>query len=79
VLKTMHMLRLVSRASKAKDLLERLDTMASWWMQVPPAEQCRRQMMSQRGEMTPPEQHASIERIYAAHCAATQQFRALTS
>jgi hypothetical protein len=69
----------VSRTSKAKDLLERLDTVATWWMQVPPAEQRRRETMSRRGEMTPPEQHAAIERIYAAHCAAAQQFLAPTS
>jgi hypothetical protein len=79
MLKTTYMLRPVSRTSKAKDLLERLDTVATWWMQVPPAEQWRRKTMSQRGEMTPPEQHASIERIYATHHAATQQFRAPTS
>jgi hypothetical protein len=79
MLKTTHMLRPVSRTSKAKDLLERLDTVASWWMQVPPAEQWRRQTMSQRGEMTPPEHHASIERIYTAHRAAAQQLRAPTS
>jgi hypothetical protein len=29
--------------------------------------------------MTPPEQHAAIERIYAAHRAAAQQFPAPTS
>jgi hypothetical protein len=62
----------VSRTLKAKDLLERLDTVATWWMQVSPAEQWRRETMSRREEMTPPEQHASIERIYAAHCAAAQ-------
>jgi hypothetical protein len=48
-------------------------------MQVPPAEQWRRQTMSQRGEMTPPEHHASIERIYVAHRATAQQLRAPTS
>ena len=79
MLKTTNLLRPVSRTSKAKDLLERLDTVATWWMQVPPAEQRRRQTMSQRGEMTPPEQHASIESIYAAHRAAAQQYRAPTS
>jgi hypothetical protein len=79
MLKTTNMLRPVSRTSKAKDLLERLDTVATWWMQVPPAEQRRRETMSRRGEMTPPEQHGSIERIYAAHRAAAQQFRAPTS
>jgi hypothetical protein len=61
MLKTTNMLRPVSRTSKAKDLLDRLDT------------------VSRRGEMTPPEQHASIERIYAAHRAAAQQFQAPTS
>jgi hypothetical protein len=79
MLKTTNMLRPVSRKSKAKDLLERLDTVATWWMQVPPAEQWRRETMSQRGEMTPPEQHTAIERIYAAHRAAAQQFQAPTS
>jgi hypothetical protein len=79
MLRTTYILRPVSRTSKAKDLLERLDTVAMWWMLVPPAEQWRRQTMSQRGEMTPPEQHASIESIYAAHRAAAQQFRAPTS
>jgi hypothetical protein len=79
MLKTTNMLRPVSRMSKAKDLLERLDTVATWWMQVPPAEQRRRETMSRRGEMTPPKQHASIERIYATHRAAAQQFRAPTS
>ena len=79
MLKTTNLLRLVSRTSKAKDLLERLDIVATWWMQVPLAEQRRRETMSRRGEMTPPEQHASIESIYAAHRAATQQFRAPTS
>jgi hypothetical protein len=79
MLKTTNMLRPVSRTSKAKDLLERLDTMANWWMQVPPAEQRRRETMSRREEMTPPEQHASIERIYAAHRATAQQFWAPTS
>jgi hypothetical protein len=34
--------------------------------------------MSQRGEMTPPEQHAAIERIYAVHRAAAQQLWAPT-
>jgi hypothetical protein len=63
----------MSWMSKAKDLLERLDTVASWWMQVPLAEQWRPQMMSQRGEMTLLEHHASIERIYAAHRIAAQQ------
>jgi hypothetical protein len=79
MLKTTNMLRPVSRKSKAKDLLERLDTVATWWMQVLPAEQWRRETMSQRGEMTPPEQHTAIERIYAAHRAAAQQFQAPTS
>jgi hypothetical protein len=79
MLRTTYMLQPVSQTSKAKDLLERLDTVATWWMQVPPAEQWRRQTMSQRGEMTPPEQHASIERIYAVHRAVAQQFWAPTS
>jgi hypothetical protein len=79
MLKTMHMLRLVNRTSKAKDLLERLDMLASWWMQVPLAEQWRRRTMLQRGELTMPEHHASIKRIYKAHRAAAQQLRAPTS
>jgi hypothetical protein len=79
MLKTTNMMRPVNRTSKAKDLLERLDMAATWWMQVPPAEQWRRETMSWRGEMTPLEQHASIEHIYAAHHAAAQQFRAPTS
>jgi hypothetical protein len=79
MLRTTYMLRPVSQTSKAKDLLERLDTVATLWMLVLPAEQWRRQTMSQRGEMTPPEQHASIESIYVAHRAAAQQFRAPTS
>jgi hypothetical protein len=79
MLKTTNMVRPVSRTSKAKDLLERLDTVATWWMQVPPAEQRRRETMSRRGEMTPPEQHTSIEHIYAAHRAAAQQVGAPTS
>jgi hypothetical protein len=79
MLKTTNMLWPMSRTLKAKDLLERLDTVATWWMQVPPAEQWRRETISRRREMTPPEQHASIERIYAAHRAAAQQFRAPTS
>jgi hypothetical protein len=78
MLKTTHMLRPMSRTSKAKDILERLDTVASWWMQVPPAEQWRRQTMSRRGELTLPEHHVSIERIYATHHAAAQQFWAPT-
>jgi hypothetical protein len=79
MLKTTNMLRQVSRTSKAKDLLERLDTVTTWWMQVPPAEHWRRETMSRRGEMTPPKQHAAMERIYAAHRVAAQQFRAPTS
>jgi hypothetical protein len=70
MLKTTNMLRPVSRTSKAKDLLERLDTVATWWMQVLPAEQWRRKTMLRKGEMTLPKQHASIECIYAAHHAA---------
>ena len=34
-----NMLRPISRMSKAKDLLEGLDTMASWWAKIPPYEQ----------------------------------------
>jgi hypothetical protein len=67
MLKTTNMLRPVSRTSKVKDLLERLDTVASWWMKVPLVEQRRRQTMSQKGELTPPDQHASIERIVPLH------------
>jgi hypothetical protein len=31
-----NMLRPISRTSKAKDLLEGLDMMASWWIEIPP-------------------------------------------
>jgi hypothetical protein len=79
MLKTTHILQPVSRMSKAKDFLERLDMVASWWMQVPPAEQWRHQTMSWRGELTPPKHHASIEHIYAAHRITAQQLQALTS
>ena len=39
MLKTTNMLWPVNRTLNAKDLLERLDTVATWWMQVPPVEQ----------------------------------------
>jgi hypothetical protein len=41
ILLSSNMLRPLSRKSKAKDILENLDIVATWWSQVPPYEQCR--------------------------------------
>jgi hypothetical protein len=62
-----NMLRPISRTSKAKDLLEGLDTMASWWAEIPPYEQRRRLTMSMRGRETTFDQQHSVEMLYAAH------------
>jgi hypothetical protein len=55
----------VSRKSKAQDVLENLDTGATWWNQVPPYEQHRQEVMSKRGQQTRMDEHGSVERLYA--------------
>jgi hypothetical protein len=62
-----NMVRPINRTSKAKDLLEGLDTMASWWTEIPPYEQRRRLTMSMRGRKTAFDQQQSLEMLYAAH------------
>jgi hypothetical protein len=67
MLKVANMLRPISCTSKAKDLLEGLDTMASWWTNIPPYEQRRRLTMSMRGKEMVVNQQCSVERLYAVH------------
>jgi hypothetical protein len=60
-----NILRPMSRKSKAKDILENLDTVATWWSKVPPYQQRMREVMSKRGQQTPLQDHGAVERLYA--------------
>jgi hypothetical protein len=62
---SLNMLHPLSRKSKAKDILENLDIVATWWSQVLPYEQRWREVMSKKGQQTQEQDHETMEILYA--------------
>jgi hypothetical protein len=54
---SLNMLHPMSKKSEAKDILENLDIVVTWWGKIPPHEQRKREVMSKRRKQTPIEQH----------------------
>jgi hypothetical protein len=69
-----NMLHLLSRTSKAKDILDNLVIIATWWNKISSYEQRRHEVMSKQRKKILVEQHRSMEKLYALAQVSPRQF-----